>query len=71
MNPLENVVFSAIEMGEKLGLSPEEIVIELTSGIREKQNRYKWRKKIEDLQKVTHEATRCKYTGNFLEDFGL
>jgi len=53
-----------------MGMSPEEVALELTSKIEEKQNRYKWRKKILEIA-VTSEDTRCKYTGNFLEDMGL
>ena len=70
MTPLEQIVFSAIEMGENSGLSREEIAVQLTSKIEGKQNRYKWKKKIRELE-VTPQATGCEFTGNFLDDLDL
>jgi len=59
-------------MGGEFGLSPEEVAQRLTAKIEGKQNRYKWRKKIQSvsLSRSTSFAA-CPYTGNFLEDLQL
>ncbi len=70
MTPLEQILISAIEMGEEFGLSREEVALQFTSRIEGKQNRYKWKKKIREIE-ITTDDSRCEYTGDFLEDLGL
>ncbi len=69
MEPLEQLLLSALEMGAELGLSPDEVSSRLTTTMN-KQSRYKWKKKIQEIQNRKF-ASGCKYTGNFLEDLNL
>ena len=72
MTPLENVLLSALELGKNAGVSPEDTVSFLVSRIPEKQNRYKWRKKISSLLSTPSDSPeRCPFTGDFLEDLNL
>lgn len=69
--PLDSVILSALAMGAEFGLSPEEVVLRLTARIEGKQNRYKWRLKVQDLQNRKTGSSGCKYTGNFIDEMGL
>lgn len=70
-SPLDSVILSALEMGAELGLSADEVASRLTSRIEGKQNRYKWRLKVQELQSRKTISSGCKFTGNFIEDLGL
>ena len=71
MNPLDSVILSAVDYCKSHGMAAQEIAQRLTENIEEKQNRYKWRVKILRLCEVAPKDTKCKYTGNFLEDLDL
>jgi hypothetical protein len=71
MQPLEKIILSAIELGEKSGLSIEDTMKHLISTIEEKQNRYKWKKKILEVYNNSPSQKGCEFTMNFLEELEL
>ena len=71
MSPLDQVIKNALDLGLSTGLTVEEVEKLLTDGIQGKQNRYKWRTKIQAVSSEVTTSGGCPYTGNFIEDLDL